>query len=265
MCAGHFRRERDGSPRCMERAAKRGPCDRCDGTGRVGFERCFPCGGSGELARCRRHDFAAFESLRRRNRARGLCACAAARDAESVRCTACRAREAAKARRRRSAVRALPLAKLLAAARDAPVDSPVAREARRRVRALPAEFRRYGVIGLSLHAGEVARNRRWEAEREREAADRARPVFPTLSAPLAAFVRTLVENGGTVPRRRLRLATAPVVRRGADVRRALRDAASRPGPTSCERLPSTAPPWPNARPAKPRAGAGKPCGESRRC
>ena len=180
----------------MERAAKRGPCDRCDGTGRVGFERCFPCGGSGELAQCRRHDFAAFESLRRRNRARGLCACGAAREAGRSSCARCRARRAATARQRRAAVRSLPLSDLFAAVHEAPADSPVAREARRRARALPAEFRRYGVLGLSLHAGEVERERR-RAEREaRKAAERARPVWPTLTERQKAFVVALFENGG---------------------------------------------------------------------
>ena len=45
----------------------------------------------------------------------------------------------------------------------------------------------------SLHAGEVARNRRWEAERQREAADRSRP------APRRAIRARRLRSGASPP------------------------------------------------------------------
>ena len=65
VCAEHFNR-RDGAPGCMSAATMRGPCLACGGTGTVaGGARCWPCAGTGELTRCRAHDFAAPQSSTR--------------------------------------------------------------------------------------------------------------------------------------------------------------------------------------------------------
>ena len=76
--------------------------------------------------------------------------------------------------------------------------------------------------------------------------------------------RFLSRTAATVPRRLLQLATAPGARRGEGERRAWPDAESRPGPPSCERLPSIAAPWPNARPTLPSGDlTARPCGRMR--
>ena len=193
VCAEHFNR-RDGAPGCMAAATMRGPCLACSGIGTVaGGARCWPCFGTGELMRCRLHDFAALQSFRRRNRARDLCRCGAAPTPGFVTCPRCRAVDTARRRRQRAAVRDVPDRTLYAAAREPRRDSPLDRELRRRVRVLPLELRIYGPLGLLLPSD--AEMRRID-HRERTAPAQSMPGFDALSERLQAFVRALVENGG---------------------------------------------------------------------
>ena len=143
--------------------------------------------------RCRAHDFAALQSFRRRNRARGLCRCGAAPSPGFMTCARCRTVDTARRRRQRAAVGDVPDRKLYSAARESRRDSPLDRELRRRVRKLAPELRRYGPLGLVLPSD--AEMRAGPAP-ERTAPARPMPGFDALSGRLQAFVRALVANGG---------------------------------------------------------------------
>ena len=199
-----------GPSGCRAVGDTHGPCTRCDGTGKApGAARCWQCRGTGTVRLCRRHAFEALRAIRRRNRRRGLCGCGAERTPGFKSCQRCRGSNSARQCRRRAKVRPLADRELHVLAQSARADSPAGRELRRRVRALPPELGRYGPLGLTLPSDADMRDPPRAAGRARTAPAQPMPGFDALSGRLQAFVRVLVTNGGNLPPRRVRLATAP--------------------------------------------------------
>ena len=186
-----------GPSGCRAVGDTRGPCTRCDGTGKApGAARCWQCRGTGTVRLCRHHAFEALRAIRRRNRRRGLCGCGAERTPGFKSCQRCRGSDTARQYRRRAKVRPLADRELRALAQSARADSPAGRELRRRLRALPPELRRYGPLGLTLPSDADMREPTRAAGRARTAPAQPMPGFDALSGRLQAFVRDLVTNGG---------------------------------------------------------------------